>query len=151
MALKAIERLSLEGFSPLPKVVAWAPAISESELSCATLDKTPLPPEIIYSSADIILKFIFPLGQGPRPQVGFLGGLSLISKLLQTRDERRALGLVGPSTHTKNLHTMAQDMSEQKLTHLGYLPAAEYLFKSSHYLCDLIPDYTEGQRKRLTF
>ena len=137
IALRALDRLYRSGERALPKLSAWAPAISESEMSCEAIAQLAAPPELIYSRADLVLKYIFPLGQGPRPRMSLLGGLNLITTLANSEPHKRALGLVGPPTNAPTLASIAQDFTDRPMTHLGYLPAAEYIFHSSLYLSEL--------------
>ena len=149
IALRALDRLHRSGERALPKLSAWAPALSESEMSCEALAQLAAPPEIIYSRADLVLKYVFPLGQGPRPQMNFFGGLNLIATLASSEPSKRALGLVGPPVSAPSLASIAQDLTDRPMTHLGYLPAAEYIFHSSLYLSYLTRGSSNTTPRRL--
>ena len=139
LALKALNQLYQAGETCLPKLSAWAPALSLSEMPCHSIAQLNAPPEIIYSRSDLVLKYIFPLGQGPKPQANLLGGLSLIKMLWNYDETKRAIGLVGPPKDLLLLGELSQDLSDRSMTHLGYLPAAESLFEESPYLSQLMP------------
>lgn len=139
IALKAIDRLYRSGERSLPKLSAWAPAISLSEMSCDSISQLTDPPEIVYSGADLVLKYIFPLGQGPAPQMNLLGGLTILATLMSRDQTQCAIGLIGPPKSAIELNQISQDLTHLPMTHLGYLPATEAIFRSSPYLSLLLP------------
>ena len=95
-------------------------------------------PEIMYSQADLVLKLIYPLGQASRPSGHLLDIVSLIGSLLSQDQNKKALGLIGPPSTVAHIKQLSLDLSPQNINHLAYLPAARYLFKSSHYLKRLL-------------
>lgn len=138
-----VSQYLLQQNSSLPKVSAWAPAIAQSDLDWDLLTQSPLPIECYYSHHDLVLRWLFPLGQ-----TSFGKGSPLIRlpfflyRAGRKRIAHRAVGLDGPPQSVLNQMSAAQDISDLHLNHLSYLPAMLTLFRRSTHLSTLLhPDH----------
>ena len=120
------------------RLCVWAPAISQGDLNWSFLEQTKFIPEVMYSQADLVLKLIYPLGHASRPRGHLLDIFSLAGSLMNRVQGQKALGLIGPPSSSPQIKQLSLDLSPQNIRHLTYLSAAEYLFKSSHYLNHLL-------------
>ncbi len=134
LALKTMHEQAQQGHSLDYKLSAWAPAISLKDLDWERLSRQKYLPEIMYSQADLVLKLIYPLGQGARPSGHMLDIITLLASLMNSNPQKQALGLIGPPSVAASIKQRSIDLSAQNIRHLTYLPSAEYLFKSSQYL-----------------
>ena len=92
----------------------------------------------MYSQHDLVLKLIYPLGQSSRPSGHLLDIFGLAGSLMNQDPSKKALGVIGPPSTASQIKQLSLDLSPQGIRHLTYLPAADYLFKSSHYLKHLL-------------
>ena len=139
IALKALNHLAKhEQTVQLPKVCAWAPAISIKDLDWLLLDALHTPPEICYSQEDRILKYLFPLGQGEPIKGNILDLITILQALHFHKDSQRVLGYSGPPQSVSKVHKLSKDYTQSNMTHLSYLPKANMLFEQSSYLSKLL-------------
>ena len=136
MAIAGLEEAHLNSTPyTYPKVSVWAPAISQREVNWELLSTVDLPPEIFFSRADLVLKLCFPLGQAPIKNLGPLELLKITSTIFDRAQQ--AVGLNGPIDLTHLRYTPTLDLSDQAMTHLGYLWALDDLIGQSVYLSSL--------------
>ena len=125
------------------KVSAWAPAIARREVSWDILARSINAPEIVLSRADIVLRVLFPLGQLTARDLNPITLLKLAPALLSGENEvegplQRAVGYSGPPEMWLRPERSVIDVSAQSITHLGYLPAFEYVMRQSPELSQLL-------------
>ena len=140
LALKTLNHQMKSSQRLAYRLSAWAPAISQKDLDWSFLAQQHFVPEIAYSQADLVLKLIYPIVQSFRPSGHILDILSLVRSLLNQDDEKKAIGYIGPPHSIPKISQFSLNLSAQHVRHMTYLPTADYLFKSSYYLKDLLPN-----------
>ena len=139
IALKALSQLAREGrLKRLPQVSAWAPAITIEDLDWSLLETLAQPPEICFSQEDLVLNYLFPLGQAAPLNGDSTDLLNLLQTFALRTNEQRALGHIGPPDRAPLLQELSHDYTAKKMRHLNYLPQASLLFQESTYLAQLL-------------
>ena len=119
-----------------PLISVWAPAISQCEVNWRLLAGLRRPPEIAFSRHDIVLRMCFPLGQSPLNRLNLIELLTAIGPLFD--QTQHAVGLHGPPSEAISSYQLPTlDLSDQQITHLGYLWSIAELMDQSVYLSAL--------------
>ncbi len=136
MALRACA-LMAEERAPIPElhVSAWAPAIDTKEVPWEQLAALPLPPEVVYSGADQVLKTLFRLATSTLTGVPLIDVPTALAALALGPD---AAGLVGPP-EGRYPRELCTDVSGEHIGHLAYLSELPTLLKGSPRLRPLSP------------
>jgi hypothetical protein len=140
LAIKALDHLSTHTTDNLPKVSGWAPALNADDADWMSLDQLMNPPEILFSEYDLVLKMIYPLGQDAHLTTPIHQLINIVTTTLKQDERKKAVGLIGPPQECYSLLEIALNLNEKKMSHLGYLPCSDYLFKKSTYLSSLRTD-----------
>ena len=109
---------------------AWAPAINSDALAWEHLVSLPHPPEVLFSSHDLVLKHMFPLGAMSFSNIPLIDIPMLGAQLMKAS---KALGLTGqaPSSYPQ---ARLINVSERSIGHLAYLDHASDLIAASPVL-----------------
>jgi len=140
LAIKALDHLSTHTMTNLPKVSGWAPALNADDTDWLSLNQLTNPPEILFSEYDRVLKMIYPLGQDAHLTTPIHQFLNIVTNTLKQDERKKAVGLIGPPQECHSLLAISLNLNDKKMSHLGYLPYADYLFEKSTYLSHLRTD-----------
>lgn len=131
------DRAHLRSSRWVPRASVWAPAIAQREVNWALLRAAPHPPEILFSQTDLVLKLCFPFGQAAIRDFNLRELLKVAGPLFDPT--QHAVGLKGPQGASGLAYAPQLDLSDQRMTHIGYLWAFEALMCRSAYLAALSP------------
>lgn len=132
IALRLAMMLAQQPIEVNVKISSWAPAIDQSDLDWQGLSMLDSPPEIFYTENDLILKYLYKLGQTKLSGIKTLDGLTLMAALAQ---QSRAVGLIGADPSYETIHQ--HGLEDTSIGHLTYLSEMPIIFKKSNYLKEL--------------
>ena len=129
IALRLAERLSERPVHAPVKISAWAPAIDQDELAWSTLRELSDPPEVFYTQGDLVLKYLYKLGQSSLTGVK---AIDMISLPISLASKGRAVGLIGAGEmYPEGLQI---DLGDTAIGHLTYLSEMPTVIGRSVYL-----------------
>jgi len=129
IALRFAELLSAQPLQVPVYISAWAPAIDQGELNWDAISKLPQAPELFHTPHDLVLKYLYKLGE-----VSLTGiqALDIAALTLAMAQKSSAVGLKGAgSTYPQELQISLKDTAIGHLTYLSEMPT---LFERSTML-----------------
>lgn len=133
VALRLAERLAEQPVRAPVRISAWAPAINQGELNWGLISELASPPEVFYTRGDLILKYLFKLGETSLSGIKPIDVLSLTASMAK---QSRAVGLIGAG---EGYPTQLQiSLDDTPIGHLSYLSEMPTLFERSRHLSSLI-------------
>ena len=137
MLLNAAQQWSQQGLDT-SKIYAsaWAPALARKDMEYQNLLRLHHPVEIISSHYDLVLKYLFILGQSTQLSgIALLDIPQIILTLLSKQLDNKAVGCVGVDDLYQSHHI---NLSHLMMRHLDYLPRLPQVWSASKVLPSLM-------------